>query len=86
MTRQAPMDDSAFMTDLADVLNVSRDELDEHTPLTDDNWDSLAHLAVIAAIDERFGVTVPAKELTACASVGALLSLVRESVRGQHRH
>jgi acyl carrier protein len=72
------MDKEAFMEDLAGVLDLDRAAISEETPLKNaDNWDSMAHLAAIAAIDERFGITVPAKELTGVANVGELIELVR---------
>ena len=74
------MDREAFMSAVADALAVEPETLDESTELNDDNWDSLAHMAAIAAIDEKFGVTVPAKELTAVRSVGELLALVERSL------
>ncbi|HEX2060501.1 MAG TPA: phosphopantetheine-binding protein [Thermoanaerobaculia bacterium] len=40
-------------------------------------WDSIVVLSVIALIDEVYGVTVPAKELTSVDSVPKLLELVR---------
>jgi acyl carrier protein len=75
------MDKEAFMEDLAGVLDVDRSEINEGTPLKNaDNWDSIAHLAAIAAIDERFGITVPAKELTGVRTVGELIALVERAV------
>lgn len=68
------------MAALADALAVEPDTLSETTELNDDNWDSLAHMAAIAAIDEKFGVTVPAKELTAVRNVGELMALVERNV------
>lgn len=71
------MDKEAFLTKLADVLEVNKEELNEEFILkSGDNWDSMAVLATIAMIDEQFGVTVPTKELTGCTSVGALLELI----------
>ena len=70
----------AFMNDLAGALNMDRSEINQRTPLKSaDNWDSLAHLAAIAAIDERFGITLPVKELTDVENVGELVELVRRS-------
>ncbi len=77
------MDNEAFMADMAEVLNLERGEISESTPLDDANWDSVAHLAAIAAIDERFDVTVPAKELTKVTTLGELLELVRRGVEGK---
>ena len=68
------------MAAVADALGVEPDALSESTELNDDNWDSLAHLAAIAAIDEKFGVTVPAKDLTAVCSVGELMTLVERGL------
>ena len=79
------MDREAFMSAVADALGVEADGLDDSTELDDDNWDSLAHMAAIAAIDEKFGVTVPAKELTAVRSVGELMALVERSAARRGR-
>lgn len=68
------------MAAVADALAVEPETLGESTELNDDNWDSLAHMAAIAAFDEKFGVTVPAKELTAVRSVGELMALVERSL------
>jgi acyl carrier protein len=78
------MDKEAFMEDMAGILDVDRSKINEETPLKDaDNWDSIAHLAAIAAIDERLGVTVPAKELTNVPNIGKLIELVKRSTEEQ---
>jgi acyl carrier protein len=69
-----------FLAKLAAILEIDGSKLSESVELNDDNWDSVAHLAAIAAIDEQFGITVPSRELTQCTSVGALLKLVRHSL------
>lgn len=77
------MDREIFMSAVADALGVEADSLDDSTVLDDDNWDSLAHMAAIAAFDEKFGVIVPAKELTAVRSVGELSRLVERALAAQ---
>jgi acyl carrier protein len=67
------------MSAVADALGVEAGALSESTELNDDNWDSLAHMAAIAAFDERFGVTVPAEELVGARCVGELMALVERS-------
>ncbi len=74
------MDKEPFMLSLADALGVERADLTEATELSGENWDSLAHLAFIAAIDEKFGVTVSGTELTAVRTVGDLMQLVERSM------
>ena len=73
------MDQQAFFSQLADVLQVNPAEVNEAFRLTPENWDSMAILATIALIDTHFGMTVPTNELTACKSVGAVLELVRRT-------
>ena len=73
------MDSEAFMSAVADALGVEAESLDDSTELNDDNWDSLAHMAAIAAFDEKFGVTVPAKELVSVRTVGQLRALVERA-------
>ena len=68
------------MSAVADALAVEPETLDESTELNDDNWDSFAHMAAVAAFDEKFGVTVPAKDLTAVRSVGELMALVERNL------
>jgi acyl carrier protein len=74
------MDTEVFMSAMADALGVDRAELSEATDLNDENWDSLAHIATISAIDEKFGVTVPANELTRVRTLGELMALVERSL------
>lgn len=71
------------MSAVADALGVEAGSLYDSTELNDDNWDSLAHMAAVAAFDERFGVTVPGKELTGVRSVGELRSVVERALAAQ---
>jgi acyl carrier protein len=70
------MDHASLLLLLADVFEVDAKDLSEQTPLTSDNWDSLAMLGVIALVDEHFERTVPTNDLKQCSSVGDLLHLI----------
>ncbi len=70
------MDKAAFLRRLAEILEVSPPEVTETLPLTGENWDSLAVLATIALIDEQLGLSLPARDLETCGSVGQLLETV----------
>lgn len=75
------MEKGVFLRKLADVLQVSPDEINEELELKSENWDSVAMLATIALIDEQFGVTVPTNELKASTSVGMLVEFLQRAVR-----
>jgi acyl carrier protein len=46
------------------VLSLPADQIDDHTsPDTAEAWTSLAHLDLILAIEEEFGVTIPDEEV-----------------------
>jgi acyl carrier protein len=46
------------------VLSLPAERIDDHTsPDTAEAWTSLAHLDLILAIEEEFGVTIPDEEV-----------------------
>jgi len=73
--------ETIFLVKLAQILGVSREKIDEQFKLDYGNWDSLALVGTIVAIDEQFGITVPTKQLIACASVGDLMESIRERLK-----
>jgi len=74
------METKVFLEKLADVLQMSPDDINEQTPIISGIFDSLAVLETISLIDEQFNVTVPTNELTQCASVDAIIRLVQRSL------
>jgi acyl carrier protein len=49
---------------MAAVLRVPADQIDDETsPDTIEAWSSLAHLDLILALEEEFGVTIPDEEV-----------------------
>jgi acyl carrier protein len=49
---------------MATVLRVPADQIDDATsPDTVEAWSSLAHLDLILAVEEEFGVTIPDEEV-----------------------
>ena len=67
---------AAFLSDLADVLELPASELIPSFELTEEKWDSLAIISSIALIDDHFGITVSGKDLGGVKSIGDLLALV----------
>lgn len=63
---------------VAELLNVSANELsDASSPLTLPAWDSLNHLKLIVAIEERFGVTFTTPEVVDIGNYGDLRRQLR---------
>jgi len=68
--------------DVADVLAVITSELDldegevtaESTIDDVENWDSLGHLRVCMALEQRFGVKIPMEDIADLRSVPAIVA------------
>lgn len=66
------------------ITSTIRDELDDDTvmltPETSasdvEGWDSLAHVRIMVAIEERFGVHFSNSEITSMKNVGELIALI----------
>jgi acyl carrier protein len=65
------------VTVAADVLSVSPDLLSEHSsPKTVENWDSVRHLNLVLALEDRFAVQFAPEEMEQMESIGQITSLV----------
>lgn len=73
------MNEEGFLQKIADFVKVSRESLDDSTPIDPQTWDSIELIDLIAAIDEEYGVTVPVKEINACTNVGELRQRIRHA-------
>jgi acyl carrier protein len=58
---------------IALVLGVPAGEVSEVTaPATTDKWTSLAHMQIVVAVEDVYGVTLSAAEIKGMTSVGEL--------------
>lgn len=73
------MNQSAFLQDIADLLEVGIAELNQSYELNEDNFDSVAVVSTIALIDEHFDLTVKGRELANVKSIGELLALINKA-------
>jgi acyl carrier protein len=65
---------------LSGALSVPLEEVDDSfTPERTDRWTSLAHLTVIMALEEEFGVTFADDEAVELLSV----PVIRDTLRGK---
>ena len=44
-----------------------------------EEWDSLAYLAVIAEIDDEFGIVIPVEEFRSCKTVKELAKYIEQN-------
>jgi len=71
--------------ELTEILNnvLETDSVSEHdTADTIPSWDSVRHLTLITAIEERFHVTFDADELMEMTSVSAIVEALRSRGAG----
>ena len=62
---------------LADALGVDRSDVDTNTAIgTTSQWDSLAHMRLIIALEERLGRRLDAESIVAIAGFQDIVSLL----------
>ena len=75
------MDQDTFIALPKKCLEVSPGELSLTDSLDSYDWDSLAVLGFIAAVDSKFDVTLEAEKLSKATTPANLLTLVDDAVR-----
>lgn len=62
---------------IAGILKINVTELSENTRIEDiEKWDSLAHLMIIEAIDNKLGCSIPIDQAMEITTVQELLDAV----------
>ena len=65
---------------LSEVLNTSEAEVEALT-YGDESWDSLAHMNVIAMLEENYGFDLDEEEMIEITSLDAIETLVSQKAR-----
>ncbi len=66
-----------FFNGIKELLAIENASVNEESVLRDlENYSSLATLAIIAFIDENFGITVSAKQLNNVVTIFELMKLI----------
>jgi acyl carrier protein len=61
----------------ADVLSISPAQLTEQSsPKTVENWDSIRHLNLVLALEDRFALQFEPEEMERMETIGQITSLV----------
>ena len=73
------MEFKEFLAELADLLEVDAEDLNDDYELDRENFDSVAVVSTIALIDEYFDVTVNGKSLSQAKTVGEIMDLIKKA-------
>ncbi len=57
----------------------------ESSPETIENWDSMQHLNLVLAIEEKFGLQLSPEEIEEMKSVGSVAALVEKKLQSTAR-
>ena len=57
----------------------------ESSPETIESWDSMQHLNLVLAVEEKFGVQLSPEEIEEMKSVGAVAALVEKKLQSMAR-
>ena len=67
-----------FYSEIAEILEVEVELINPDFCLVDGNWDSLAVLSTMAAIDDVFDQSISGDVLYDCKTIGEVLSVVKK--------
>lgn len=66
----------------ADVFNVPKDCIaGQSSPQNIDGWDSVQHLNLVLALEQRFAVQFPPEEIVQMKSIGDIVGLVEKRLQ-----
>jgi acyl carrier protein len=62
-----------------DIFGIPADKITaESSPETIENWDSMQHLNLVLAIEEKFGVQLDPEDIEQMNNIGAVATLVEK--------
>jgi acyl carrier protein len=63
----------------SDIFGVPADKIAaESSPETIENWDSMQHLNLVLAVEEKFGVQLDPEDIEQMTTIGAVAKLVEK--------
>jgi acyl carrier protein len=69
----------------SDIFGVPADKISaESSPETIENWDSMQHLNLVLAVEEKFGVQLEPEDIERMNSIGAVAALVEKIQSAAH--
>lgn len=73
------MDFKEFLAEMADLLEVEVEDLNDDFELNSENFDSVGVVSTIALIDEHFDVIVSGKALAEAKTMGEIMELIKKA-------
>jgi acyl carrier protein len=69
----------------SDIFGIPANQITaESSPETIDNWDSMQHLNLVLAIEEKFGVQLDPEDIEEMKNIGAIAALVEKLQSAAH--
>jgi|TARA_B110000003_G_scaffold132845_1_gene134889 acyl carrier protein len=69
--------DDKFRAIISEELEISLEEVSESLELeSGENWDSMAVICIITAIDDNYNIQIDDEKLAECKTVGEIYNLV----------
>jgi acyl carrier protein len=63
----------------SDIFGLPADKITaESSPETIENWDSMQHLNLVLAVEEKFGVQLEPEDIEKMKNIGAVATLVEK--------
>lgn len=70
----------------SDVFGVPASKLSaDSSPETIENWDSMQHLNLVLAIEEKFGIQLDPEEIEQMKTIGAVAAVVEKKLQSAAR-
>jgi acyl carrier protein len=63
----------------SDIFGIPADKITtESSPQTVESWDSMQHLSLVLAVEEKFGVQFDPEEIERMTNIGAVVALIEK--------
>ena len=72
------IDNTLLDQTIAEALGLSLDEIRHASYGATATWDSVAHLTLMASIEERFGISLGAEDVSAMSDYDAIMRILDE--------
>lgn len=66
---------------ISEIIDVPKDEINENTgPKSNPEWDSLAHLCIVAAVEEKYKIKIEMNDIILVSNIKDLAKLIKKKI------